>query len=243
MHEGHRKRIIDRLANNQESLQEHELLEILLFNAIPRKNTNEIAHRLLSAFGGIDGVFRASMQELQTVGGIGQSTAAYLKCIALFYEKLSLPDKDALPRALSLGDVSGFVTQRLQSLEFEAIEVYALDESKRVRDVRRFTVGSANMASISPEALNAFIAAKHPAAIIVAHNHVRTTCKPSAEDDIFTAQAQMVCSMNNIDLYDHLILGTDGLYSYFGVGKLQAIREQFSINKFLGKTFVWNGEK
>ena len=72
MHEGHRKRMLERLAQGGENLQEHELLEILLFNAIPRKNTNEIAHNLLNAFGNIDGVFGAEFSQLSEIEGVGR---------------------------------------------------------------------------------------------------------------------------------------------------------------------------
>ena len=96
MHEGHRKRMLERLERAEGSLEEHELLEILLFNAIPRKNTNELAHRLLSAFGSLRSLFRAGMSELKAVPGVGESTAAYLKIVGMFLERadgkeLSLP--------------------------------------------------------------------------------------------------------------------------------------------------------
>ena len=58
MHEGHRQRMLQRL-EDAEHLQDHELLEIPLFNAIPRKNTNPLAHELLSEFASLDGLMRA----------------------------------------------------------------------------------------------------------------------------------------------------------------------------------------
>ena len=66
MHEGHRQRMLQRLGDAKH-LQDHELLEILLFNAIPRKNTNPLAHELLSAFGSLEGVLRAVYEELLRV--------------------------------------------------------------------------------------------------------------------------------------------------------------------------------
>ena len=80
MHEGHRKRMYEKLKND-DGLYEHELLEILLFNAFQRKNTNPIAHALLDSFGSISGVLNASVEELCAVEGVGESVALYLKCI------------------------------------------------------------------------------------------------------------------------------------------------------------------
>ena len=56
IHDGHRKRMIEKVMNSVESMPEHELLEVLLFGAIPRKNTNDIAHLLISRFGSIENV-------------------------------------------------------------------------------------------------------------------------------------------------------------------------------------------
>ena len=67
--------MLRRLEKNEESLEEHELLEIMLFNAVPRKNTNPAAHELIRAFGSLEGVLRASFEQLRTVNGIGAETA------------------------------------------------------------------------------------------------------------------------------------------------------------------------
>jgi DNA repair protein RadC len=84
-HSGHRKRIIAKLDKNV--LLEHELLEIFLFNAIPRRNTNDIAHRLLARFKSIRGVLDASVAELKTVEGVGENVAAYLVTAGAFFKK------------------------------------------------------------------------------------------------------------------------------------------------------------
>ena len=75
MHEGHRKRMLTRLEQGG-ALQDHELLEILLFNAVPRKNTNPLAHELLAAFSSLEGVLGAGTEELMSVKGVGPETAA-----------------------------------------------------------------------------------------------------------------------------------------------------------------------
>jgi len=71
-----------------EGLQDHELLEILLFNAIPRKNTNPLAHELLTSFPSMGELFRADYAELLNVDGVGPETAAYLRCIGLLMERI-----------------------------------------------------------------------------------------------------------------------------------------------------------
>ena len=85
LHDGHRQRMYGKVA--KEGLLEHEWLEVLLYAAIPRRNTNDIAHRLIQRFGSVMAVLEASMEELQAVTGIGKSAAAHLKCIYHFYKE------------------------------------------------------------------------------------------------------------------------------------------------------------
>lgn len=79
VHANHRKRLRERFEREGAfSFEPHELLELFLFDAIPRKNTNETAHLLLERFGTLEGVFSAPFEELITVHGIGKSAAAYI---------------------------------------------------------------------------------------------------------------------------------------------------------------------
>ena len=71
LHEGHRARLTERFTKNPDGFQDHELLELLLFNFVPRHNTNDTAHRLLRTFGSITNVLNASVKELCSVDGVG----------------------------------------------------------------------------------------------------------------------------------------------------------------------------
>ena len=234
MHKGHRQRILERFRRDEESLQDHELLEILLFNAIPRKNTNEIAHNLLSAFGSLEGVFQADFDALLGVDGIGESTAAYLRCIALFYEKVRFGKKRA-PALFSAEGFGAYLTERYSVLSDEVVEIYCLDAHNRIRFSKRFTSNQADKVRLAPEEVSKFIVGQHPYGLVLAHNHPKGNCTPSAADDNFTAQIQMLCSINNIRLYDHLIVGEDGWYSYYLTGRMEEIKRAFSVQNIIGK--------
>ena len=95
MHEGHRRRLLQKLKNG-DNLFEHELLEILLFNAYPRKNVNPVAHALLSRFAGIGEILQASPDELTTVEGVGENVALYkeIRPLVQFGDLYRLADAD-----------------------------------------------------------------------------------------------------------------------------------------------------
>ena len=232
MHEGHRQRMLKRL-EQADGLQDHELLEILLFNAVPRKNTNPIAHELLNAFSSLEGVLKASMEELYTVNGVGMETAAYLKCIAVLYERMG-KKREELPKIFNVRTFSDYVMARLSPLDREVIEIYCIDANERIRSSRRFAAGTADRAALEPEEISRFLALQRPAGLVAAHNHPYSRAFPSDADDKFTAQLQVLCSMNNVRLFDHIIVGTDGTYSYFLVGRMEEIRRNFDVAHLIG---------
>ncbi len=234
MHEWHRQRMLERLESAEGSLQEHELLEILLFNAIPRKNTNELAHRLLSAFGSLRAVLGAEMAELKAVPGVGESTAAYLRIIGIFYARAQLKEPE-LPSAFSFAAFRPFLIERFEGAREEYVELYSLDGKDCVKNVRRFSSEKSFQASVDPKEISRFLVEAKPAAMVAVHNHITGPATPSREDDDFTAQLEILCSMHNVSLRDHIICSPEGVYSYFLSGKLNELSARYSIGNVLGR--------
>lgn len=234
MHEGHRQRMLERLESAEGSLQEHELLEILLFNAIPRKNTNELAHRLLSTFGSLRAVLGAEMAELKAVPGVGESTAAYLRIIGIFYARAQLKEPE-LPSAFSFAAFRPFLIERFEGAREEYVELYSLDGKDCVKTVRRFSSEKSFQASVDPKEISRFLVEAKPAAMVAVHNHITGPATPSREDDDFTAQLEILCSMHNVSLRDHIICSPEGVYSYFLSGKLNELSARYSIGNVLGR--------
>lgn len=227
MHEGHRQRMYEKLKND-DSLNDHELLEIILFNAYPRKNTNPIAHELLSAFGSLAGVFSADVQKLTAVDGVGENVALYLKCFGECNRRISaqsagiavLKNHDAFRR---------FTISRMRGQTSEVMEIYCLDKSGRVGRISRFSDGEMNKVSVGTDKIMHILHAEKPYGIVVAHNHLSDDFTPSVNDDRFTAEIQLLCSINNVRLLDHLIYASDkAVYSYFLSGELDSISAEFS---------------
>ena len=86
IHSGHRGRLRRQaLSGGLQGLHQHQILELLLFYAIPQKDTNELAHNLINRFNGLDGVFNATVDELTTVKGVGKNTAVLIKAVIEVY--------------------------------------------------------------------------------------------------------------------------------------------------------------
>ncbi len=232
MHEGHRQRMTQRLVADGAGLQDHELLEIVLYGVIPRKNTNGVAHALLSAFGSLRGVFSAEYGQLKSVEGVGDAAASHLCAVGACFSRMRAQEERP-PETFNVETFTAYLRERFSSLTEEAVEFYCLDAHDRIRQSKRFTTGERSRAAVSPEELNRFLVAAAPHGLVFAHNHPHANCAPSREDDQFTAQVQMLCSMNNVKLYDHVIVGKDGNYSYRLVGRMEEIRREFDVSALL----------
>ena len=231
MHEGHRRRLYEKLKNG-DNLFEHEVLEMLLFNAYPRKNTNPVAHNLLERFPSIAEVLSASYDELVSVPGVGEQVALYLMCVGKCVEKGN--SARAFATFSCRGDVYGFVKLRLHGLHSERLELYFVDKTGNLSRISSFSSGDSDKVVVSPEEIIRLISVTRPYGMVAAHNHVEGTAEPSGADDDFTKQCQIICSMNNVRLYDHVILASDGtVFSYFDSGRLDEIEREYSIRNLI----------
>ena len=224
-HAGHRKRMFARLAEG--TLCDHEYLEMLLFYAIPRRNTNDIAHRLLARFGDLNGVLNASLQALQEIDGIGENAASLLVLLGTIcaqYRPYSIATgmwPVVYNRESFLAFVKGRYTQ-LQ-LSYECVDVYLVDDNGRFYGCRRLGGQNLGKVLLSSDALGELLSRESPSAIVLVHNHPSSIPKPSQKDDETTRCVLTLCNIHNVLLLDHVIYAETGLYSYFTSGRLKEI--------------------
>lgn len=231
MHEGHRRRLYEKLKSGG-NLFEHELLEMLLFNAYPRKNTNPVAHELLTRFPSISAVLSASYEELVFVPGVGEQVALYLMCLGKCLERRN--DADCFASISNRGSLGEFVKLRMRGRTSEILEMYFFDKNGRLIRICSFSSGASDRVTVKPEEIIKLISVSHPYAVVIAHNHTNGVASPSSADDDFTKECQIICSMNNVRLYDHVIyVSDDALFSYFESGRLAAIEQKYSIGNIL----------
>ncbi len=128
VHDGHRERLRERFINHGlDSFNEIEALELLLFYAIPRRDTNPLAHALLDRFGGLDGVFSATEQELCDVPGISTGTACLLRMIPQIMRKSEVERASRVVEINSIKDAADYLIPRFRYERDELLILLCLD--------------------------------------------------------------------------------------------------------------------
>lgn len=224
LHSGHRQRILERFEVDGEHFRDHEILEILLFNAIPRSNTNPLAHALINAFGSLAGVFRASMKELMLVDGIGKRTAQYIRCIGLCFERTN-PVSENVPVFNTSKAFGDFLEAEYSKKTKEILEIFCLDKLGRLQFRKEYSVGKSDEVKVDSKEFGELLVVKKPHTVVLAHNHPYGTRNPSVQDDTFTKQFLILCRVHNVKLGDHIVVGRDGAFSYHTTGRLDKIKQ------------------
>ena len=131
-HDKHRERLKSRFLKSPDSFEDHELLELILFYSIPRKNTNETAHKLLERFGSLKGVLDANIDALRSVENIGPTSALYLKAISKLVLKYRISEQKTDELLKSPSTLSMFLKSLFIGTENEISYVLLFDNSKRL---------------------------------------------------------------------------------------------------------------
>ena len=144
-HLGHRKRLKRRYTNsNSNGFSDHELLKLLLFYGIPRKNTNEIAHSLIESFGSINGVAEASIDELKLIDGIGDDCAILINLVMSLAKRYSEKHYKESKRLGSIGDLVAYAEKHTFGAVKELVYGAFLDENLNVLGTNLIASGTIN---------------------------------------------------------------------------------------------------
>ena len=133
-HEGHRNRLREKLFNFEENMEDHEMLEILLYSVYPRQNTNRIAHNLIDRFGSIYNVFAATEAELMSVEGIGKQAAAVIYEQSGLLRRYSV-DKMNAPSNMVLTpkNAGRYIMNFFEGYSNEVLILFALDAECKIK--------------------------------------------------------------------------------------------------------------
>lgn len=207
MHENHRARLKSRFRDHGlDSFTDIQVLEMLLFYVIPRKDTNPIAHRLLERFQTFSQVLDAPLEELEKVEGIGKEAALFLKMIpasARYYMVDNAKQEVILDTFYKCGKYleNFFIGSRV-----EKVYLLCLDAKCKALCCVEICEGSVNSAGISVRKVVEKALAAKATSVILAHNHPSGIALPSADDLQTTKRIAEGLRAVEIPLVDHIIV-------------------------------------
>jgi len=189
------------------SLSNSELLAIILRTGTAAENVLGLASRLLSRFGGLVGLARASLGELCAERGVGQAKAAQLKAALELGRRLSSthPEERAVVRTPQ--DVANLLMAEMSFLDQEQLKVVLLTSKNQVISIPDVYKGNVNTSLIRPSELFREAVRENCPAIIVVHNHPSGDPDPSPEDIAVTEQIVAAGRVLDIEVLDHMIIG------------------------------------
>ena len=221
IHDGHREKKRQQfLQHGLDSFADHEVLELLLFYAIPRKDTNPIAHALMDRFGSLDAVLAAPVEELCQVKGVGESAAAFLKLIPQVYRRSRMAAAER-ERVLNSSQRAGdYLLELFTGETAEVLYELCLDRKGKLLACRR--VGEGGVSSINVDLRkiveNALLTGA--SGVILSHNHPSGIALPSADDCAATVRVKEALKTVGLVLVDHIVVADGDYVSMADSGQL-----------------------
>jgi len=216
---GHRERARQRfLKVGEEALDDYELLELILFLAIPRQDTKSLAKELLARFGSYSAVLSAPPERLAEIKGISASVATNLKIVQAAAQRFARHRVDReLPILSSWAALIDYVTAQMAFNTIEQFRILFLDKKNRLIADEVQQQGTVDHTPVYPREVIKRSLELGATAIILVHNHPSGDPSPSAADVQMTRQINDVARPLGITLHDHIIIGKSGHASLKGL--------------------------
>ena len=208
---GHRARLRARLlGGGAEALADYEVLEYLLFAAIKQGDTKPAAKALIKRFGSLAGVLNADAKALQSVKGIGETSAAALKSVSLAARRMARVEVQQKPVLGSWQALLDYLTIDMAHLTVERVRVLYLNTQNRLVLDEHVGDGSIDEAAIHPREIIRQALDIGASALILVHNHPSGNPEPSRADIQITNRIAEAGRLLGIVVHDHIIIGREG---------------------------------
>ena len=208
---GHRARLRKRLlSGGAEALADYEVLEYLLFAGMRQGDTKPIAKELLQRFGSLAGVLNANPAALQQVKGVGETSAAALKSVAIAARRMARSEVSEQPILGSWQSLLDYLAIDMAHLTVERVRVLYLDTRNRLIDDHHVGDGSIDEAAIHPREVIRRAMDLGASALILVHNHPSGSPEPSRADIQITRKIAEAGRLLGVIVHDHVIIGREG---------------------------------
>lgn len=220
-HLGHRKRLRARfLESCGTGMPDYEVIELLLFGAIPRGDVKPLAKRLIDRFGSLAGVLNASPQELSAIPGLGDVAVAGLKIVRTAAERLARQEAMNRPVISSWVQLIDYCRIAMAHEALEQFRILFLDRRNALIGDEVQQRGTVDHAPVYPREVVRRALEMHASAVILVHNHPSGDPTPSAADIEMTRKLVSALSAVDVAVHDHLIIGRRDHASFKSLGLL-----------------------
>lgn len=209
IHDGHRDRMREKLLKNgEETLCDHELIEMLLYHSVPRKDTNPIAHELIEKFGSVSGILNADAEELQAKAGISRNSALLIKLVHALMRRSAMDESigESIERYDTLDKLANLMIGYFVGVSVERTYLVMLDNSMRLIDVVLLGEGTINESPFPLRLLVEHAINRKASSVLIAHNHPNGLAIPSGSDIEFTHQLDQALAMIGIPLLESIVV-------------------------------------
>lgn len=221
VHDGHRAHVRQRfLTAGLDSFADHEALELLLYYAIPRRDTNPIAHALMDRYGSLSAVLSAPAEDLQKVEGVGERAASLIKLVPQLYRKARLADAAQVTILDSARRAGAYLLELFAGETREVLYQLCLDRKGKLLACKRLGSGGVTSAELDIRALMENAILTSASAVILSHNHPSGIALPSQDDYVTTERAREALSTIGVRLADHIVVADGDCVSMIDSGYL-----------------------
>ena len=222
-HDGHRERLRQRFRRaGLEAFAPHEILELLLTYAIPRRDVKPIAYALLGRFGSLHAVLQANVEELMQVDGVGESAAVLIAMMAPLFRAYRQSAVQDVPEIKNGYQAVSYCEALFDGERYEKFYVIALDA--RMRRINTILISTGDVTEVRVYARHVISALTQCSAMgaVITHNHPSGTAQPSVEDIMLTNAIGQLLDGLGIRLYDHIIVSPAESFSFHRGGLIGA---------------------
>ena len=220
-HLGHRARMREKLlAAGPDALLDHELLEMVLFLALPRRDTKPIARALIARFGSFANAISAPLRDLREVEGLGEAGAAALRVVQAAALRLARAEVMDRPVLNNWDRLIAYLAAALSREKVEQFRVLFLDTRNRLIADEAQARGTVNHTPVYPREVVRRALELQATALILVHNHPSGDPTPSRADLEMTQEVKAAAQSLGIVLHDHLVVGNGRHLSFRREGLL-----------------------
>lgn len=217
----HRKRLRERfIRGGADAMPDYELLELVLFRAIPRRDVKPLARDLLERFTDFNGVISAPVDQLQIVKGVGQTVIQELKIVEAAAHRLAKSKVIGRPAISSWDALLEYCQTTMSHRQTEEFRVFYLDRKNILISDELLGQGTVDHVPVYPREIVKRALHLNASALILVHNHPSGDPTPSQQDIAMTKHIQAAADALGISVHDHLVIGKSREISFQSEGLL-----------------------